>query len=594
MSSQQQSCQNCKQTFTIEPQDIAFYEKLKVPSPTFCPGCRMQRRFAWRNERFLYKRPDNETGRMLFSAFPPEALIKTVAQERWSSDEWDPMKYGREYDFSKPFFQQFKELMSDVPFASRWVLNIVNADYNINTNDAKNCYLVMSSSYVEDCAYSVWLVNTQNSMDLYNVSKSSFCYESTLLRECSRVFFSTRCESSQNLYFCRDCVGCTDCFGCVDIRNKSYCIFNKQYSKEEYAKKLSEFGLHSYAKLLGLQKQAQEFWMRFPVRYVTGRQSFNTTGEYISNSKNVLESYNVQSGEELHYCQNILSGPAKDSYDYANWGENAEQMYDSILCGLNISNARFCLWCWSNDTDLTYCMHCRNSSHLFGCIGLNNKQYCILNKQYNQEEYETLVPKIIDQMSSVPYIDKTGNVYKYGEFYPMEISISPYNETLAQEYFPITKEQAVEKGYFWHEEDTRSYTVTKPANKLPDSIQEIEDSILKEVIGCAHEGTCNESCTRAFKLTGEELAFYRRFNFPLPRLCFNCRHSNRLKQRNEPHLYQRHCQCAGSTSQGKIYQNVAEHGHHDQEPCPNEFKTAYSPEREEVVYCEQCYQAEVI
>ena len=29
------SCQNCKNDFIIEPDDFAFYDKIKVPPPTF-------------------------------------------------------------------------------------------------------------------------------------------------------------------------------------------------------------------------------------------------------------------------------------------------------------------------------------------------------------------------------------------------------------------------------------------------------------------------------------------------------------------------------------------------------------------------------
>jgi hypothetical protein len=31
-------------------------------------------------------------------------------------------------------------------------------------------------------------------------------------------------------------------------------------------------------------------------------------------------------------------------------------------------------------------------------VGLHDKSYCILNKQYTKEEYEELVPKIIEKM----------------------------------------------------------------------------------------------------------------------------------------------------------------------------------------------------
>ncbi|PIR68730.1 hypothetical protein COU48_02340, partial [Candidatus Nomurabacteria bacterium CG10_big_fil_rev_8_21_14_0_10_03_31_7] len=55
MQSETKNCQNCKKNFTIEKEDFNFYEKMKVPPPTFCPECRSQRRMTSRNERVLYK-----------------------------------------------------------------------------------------------------------------------------------------------------------------------------------------------------------------------------------------------------------------------------------------------------------------------------------------------------------------------------------------------------------------------------------------------------------------------------------------------------------------------------------------------------------
>lgn len=572
MEQEKKLCQNCKHEFTIEPDDFEFYEKIKVPAPTFCPDCRMQRRFAWRNERFLYHRPDYKTGKMLFSAFPPDAPIKTIAQEDWSSDDWDPMTYGREYDFARPFFEQLRELMLDVPFPARWVVNAHNADYVMNSNDIKDCYLVMSSSFVQNSSYCVWVANVKDSLDLYNVAKSSLCYDSTFLRECSQVFFSTRCENSHNLFFCKDCVGCTDCFGSVNLRNKSYYIFNEQYTKDEYKKKIESFCLGSYSRHEELKRQARQFWLQFPNKYVSGRQNSHTVGEYIDHSKNVTDSYNVQGGENLRFCQNMLSAPSKDSYDYSNWGEGTEQIYETLFCGMNSSLCRFCVWCWSNDVDLQYSINCRMSSFLFGCSGIINGQYCILNKQYTKEEYKKLVPKIIEHMNSMPFKDKKGNIYKYGEFLPIEFSLLPYNETISQEFFPLQRDEAKENGYFWRDDNTREYNITIPAHALSDRIQDVSDSITNEVIGCAHEGICGDGCTKGFKIIKQELEFYRRFNIPLPRLCLPCRHVQRLKDRNDHRLWHRKCMKPG---------------------CQNEFETSYAPVRPEIVYCESCYNAEV-
>jgi hypothetical protein len=200
-------------------------------------------------------------------------------------------------------------------------------------------------------------------------------------------------------------------------------------------------------------------------------------------------------------------------------------------------------------------------------------------------------------MNDMPYTDKLGREYRYGEFFPPELSPFAYNETIAQEYFPLTKAEAVQKGYRWRDPDTKSYVITKQPSDLPDHIKDTEDSMLQETIGCEHAGTCNEQCTTAFKIIPEELSFYRRMNLPLPRLCPNCRHYQRLKQRNPLKLWHRTCTCQGTqgaNGKGKmVYENTVKHFHNDQ-PCPNEFETSYAPDRPEIIYCEQCYNAEVV
>src|ERR1700687_3598884 len=106
MNAETKTCQNCKASFMIEPDDFAFYEKIKVPSPTWCPDCRMLRRLLWRNERILYKRQCKAPGHSegLISIFPEDTSHPVYDQEYWWSDDWDASTYGREYDFSKPFF----------------------------------------------------------------------------------------------------------------------------------------------------------------------------------------------------------------------------------------------------------------------------------------------------------------------------------------------------------------------------------------------------------------------------------------------------------------------------------------------------------
>jgi len=170
-------------------------------------------------------------------------------------------------------------------------------------------------------------------------------------------------------------------------------------------------------------------------------------------------------------------------------------------------------------------MNCHTSSNLFGCVGLRNKQYCILNKQYSKEEYEALVPKIKAHMTDMPYVDSAGRIYKYGEFFPFEFSLLAFNQSSAQEYFPKTKEEVLAMNLPWHDADPHEYESTLTSDQLPDSIEEVGDEILKERIQC-------QDCKKAYLIIAKELAFYQRFKIPLPRKCYQCRYADRLANRN--------------------------------------------------------------
>src|SRR3989344_5361870 len=77
MQPETKTCQNCKQNFQIEPEDFLFYEKMKVPPPTWCPECRLKRRMVWRNERNLYRVKDAVSGQEVFSGIPQQEYTKS-------------------------------------------------------------------------------------------------------------------------------------------------------------------------------------------------------------------------------------------------------------------------------------------------------------------------------------------------------------------------------------------------------------------------------------------------------------------------------------------------------------------------------------
>ena len=579
--SQNVVCQNCKAGFTIEPEDFNFYEKIKVPPPTFCPECRMIRRFTWRNERTLYHNICAFSKKKIISMFAPETNLTVYDHDIWWSDKWDPLSYGMEYDFSQPFFEQYKELLSLVPLQNLGNNRIIRSEYGNHNLDCKNCYLVYASFSNENVSYSQGVVNVKDSFDLYSVMKSEQCYEDILCASVYRTHFSYDSDECLDSMFLTSCLGLQHCLGCINLRHKKYYIFNKQFTQKEYEEKVAEYDFGSYKILNKFKGEYADFLQMEFRRFAFVFKSVNVTGDNVMNSKNSKMIFDIYGGvEDSKYLTHAVD--IKDSYDgYGAGGINAkvELLYEAIDTGVNSAKNLFsiltheCL-----ETNYTYM--CFGSDNLFGCIGLRKYKYCILNKRYSKEEYEQLLPKIVKHMNEMPYVDKKGRVYKYGEFFPTEISPFAYNETIAQEYFPLNKKNILEKGYKWKEKETRNYQLEINPKNLPDHIKDVGDEIIGRIIGCLHGGECDEQCTEAFKILPEELQFYKKMNFALPRLCPNCRHYQRLKKRNPLKLWHRSCMC-----------DKENHAHKGN--CEVQFETSYAPDRPEIVYCEKCYQAEV-
>ena len=164
---------------------------------------------------------------------------------------------------------------------------------------------------------------------------------------------------------------------------------------------------------------------------------------------------------------------------------------------------------------------------------------------------------------------------------------------MAADYLPMNKREAIERGYLWKDEEEKENTFSINGSELPESIDEIEDTICAMSIGCLHAGACDHGCVKAFRIIPRELAFYRTMKVSLPRLCVACRHKERLLRRDPMRLWLRRCQCAGEFSENRKYQNTTPHVH-GRTPCLNQFQSPYDSGYPESIYCEACYQSEVV
>jgi len=535
MDQETRQCQNCKQDFVIEPEDFAFYEKMKVPAPTFCPDCRLQRRAVWRNERSLHKRKCDAPGHneIILSAIG-SPKYKVYDLDYWWSDKWDATGYQREYDFSRPFFTQFEELLKSVPQDNLFATNNINSPYSNGLANSKNCYLVSSGSHLENVLYSSGkVIDCRDSLDMYLADKLELCYEDIFCKNSYRLFYSQNCESCTNSYFLYDCKGCTNCMACAGLRNKKNYIFNKEYSDAEYKQILSGYDFGSYDFIQEMEHQFRKFLLAFPRKYANILRCERVTGDNLADSKNCQFAFDSLAGSEN--CKYIIRcGPrAKDTYDCLSGSFNSELVYEGVSSTLSSSSIKFTAFGWGC-SNIEYCFNCHTSHNLFGCTGLRSKEYCILNRQYSKEEYFALRERIIQQMNQMPYIDDIGRTYVYGEFFPVELSPYGYNETIAYEFFPLKKNIAEATGFKWHMHEDKNYKIDIVADSIPDNINRVGEEITGKVIECAHKGLCDDMCSGAFKVVPQELDLYKKIKIPIPHLCPNCRHYERLKKKIHP------------------------------------------------------------
>jgi len=327
-------------------------------------------------------------------------------------------------------------------------------------------------------------------------------------------------------------------------------MFNEKLTKEEYEDRLRSFDFSSRAHLQMARAKLEGLKLRHPRKAFVGEQNENVSGNYMYNSKDCFDCFNVRECRDCRYCDIIRD--CKDCMDYLSWGDRGERIYEAQECGHGIHNLRFCSACYEGIYDLLYCYQCcLTAAHCFGCVGVKKKEYCVLNTQYTKQEYEDLVPRIIEHMKQTN---------EFGEFFPIAISPHSYNETVAQQHFPLTKEETLKRGWKWR--DNLPFTMGKETvtwEKVPDRIEDIPDSIVNEVLAC-------EATGKNYRITKQELLFYKSFKIPIPHLHPDERHRRRIAMRNPRKLFDRTCA-----------------------KCSAAIKTSYPPSRPEVVYCEKCY-----
>ena len=547
------NCAHCSKTFDIVELEREYYIKMEVPEPTWCPHCRYLRRLLWRNERHLFARTCDFSGDSILSMLPPESPYPVYATKVWNSDAWTPPQ--AEYNPERPFLEQWRALALKTPRSALFVIEetLANAQFTNASGYSKDCYMTFGAGYDEECMYAVFIDRCRSCSDGLVIANCELCYEIVDGDNCYNVQYAQDVRNCRDSAFLLDCVGCSNCFGCTNLRNKQYCLWNEQVTPEQYKEALAELDLGSCHVVKELLQKWKDFTTKHAIhRYMHGQENENSSGDYIQRTKNAHQCYDCKDIEDCRYCTSVREH-AKDCYDYDYWGYSSELMYECVGSGTNSYNLKFCANIFENCQNLEYCEQCRDSSNCFGCVGIKNGKYCILNKQYDPETYHSMVESIRRSMKQ----DNT-----YGEFFPFDYSPHPYNHSVALDLLPYTKEEVEAMGIPWHVQEKTWKAATC---QIPDNVKDTNDSMTKEILAC-------QECGKNYKIAPAELAFYLQHTIPLPRSCFDCRHMARIRCRNPRTLYHRSCMKEG---------------------CAKEFDTTFPPNSPSIVYCDQCYEEAV-
>ena len=565
VSMETKHCKNCTNEFTIDADDAGFYERMGVPHPTLCPKCRRIRRLTWRNDFCLYTRACNICAKTFASIYSPNSGFTVLCPKCFHSDAWDPYEYARDYDPSRSFIEQVVQLYHTTP-----VLGIVN-DNDIGsvnclyTNDvafAKNCSMTFIGWKMENVFNSVSLTGGKDLGDCLGViEEAEFVYDGVMISSVSKSKSVYWCTSCVDCVLCYDLRGCQDCFMSTGLRNKKYYFKNKQYSKEEYQAILASYELDTRSGYERAKKEFKEWVSTYPRKFAELQASINCTGTDMIRSKNTKSSAFASLSEDSKFTHNGVS--FKTCYDCEVGGET-ELAYECITPD-HSSGSISTIECWKN-TAISYCFDCHSSNNILGCSGVKKGAYVILNKRYSKEEYLELSKQIIADMKVRG---------EYGEFFPSELSSFGINETRALWELPLSKEEALAKGYKWQDEIQQTKgQETLSQVQVPDSIKNIPDTFTNEILACTE-------CDRNYRILPDELTLYRRLEVPIPYKCFFCRNKERQSLRGGYDLVARNCDCDKSHS-----------NHHGK--CTNQFETFFTDKEPRPIYCEQCYQQELV
>jgi len=443
---------------------------------------------------WIHKRKSDFSWKDIVSVFPLNCPYPV-----WHHSEWieNSNPVSATYDEKIDFWTQVWELFQKCPIAHNISFWNENCEYTDDSWYSKNCYLSHSFLNCEDIRYSYRVVRLKDCYFCVFSFDSSLCIDLIYWFDCYNVKNAIDVKRCKNSAFLFDCQDCEDCLLCWNLRNKRYCIANKEYSQADYEKEIKKYNLNSKKVYETLKIQFSNFiknnawWKAIHFDNIE-----NSSWDYLENCKDCENCFSIQNSESN---KNVVRAYNITNNEYWFWNMDSENVYFSVMIQDNCYNIKYS----SNiirSKNIEYCINCQECEDCFLCASLVWKKYHILNKEYKKNDYEIEKNRIIEDMKKK---------WNYEEFFPAYFSPTWYDESISSIYIPLNLEEQKKQ---WFRVTQNSYWEKwnfSDIKDLPDNLFETNISKLQET------WFWDEDYKRPFQILKDDIEFYKKLWVPI-------------------------------------------------------------------------------
>ncbi|MBP9838953.1 MAG: hypothetical protein KBC84_09600 [Proteobacteria bacterium] len=511
---QEIKCQYSGKLFKVTDLEEGLVERFKFPEPIISPEERLRRNLSFFPSYRFYTQniSPNQNQATVYNTL---TKFNVVPQSVWQESAEKFFASGLEYQISENPIDKFKELLTLVSRPHLLEESSNNSDKIFNGIHCSDSEWAFNSRNIKDCEYSFLVDSCYDCLDCNFVSDLDHCYMVTNSLRCNGLKFSDNCSDCNDSWFLQNCYQCENCIACCNLEGKSYYYFNNPVSPEEFKQLTSRLKLNVKPLLELFKDRYVDFLTQQTYPHLFTDEVKANSGNYLYNCALSVNSYQCRNSKRIVNSFGCLDCSNSADLVFCNDVDNSYSLLACRDCE-NCAGSAYCNDC----EEVIYSLHCSSSSNLLFCYGLNNKEFCIFNKQYSKREYLTLKKKIEQELINIDF---------NFAFLTPDLSDFEYNNSAANDFMPLSKVPAQLMGFIWDDEadQMKFSSFGNDDSKNTEEILMITDRELQPLAEL--EFLCPLS-GEVFQYSLKELEFYKRNFLPLPGVSPYMRYIERLRK----------------------------------------------------------------